>query len=1526
MARIVADRVLETSTTTGTGSYTLAGAVLGYRAASAVCANGDTITYYAEATNVNGVANGEWEIGLGTWGTGNILARTTIYASSNANAAVSWGTGTRRIGLGLISNPSLGNTTVVGTLDVNGTTTLAGQLNLPASTTTVVPLHIANGVKKTTPVAGDVWNQTEGLMFQNANNLIQLDVDANSAGCLTEPAITITGSGATLNAGSVAAFLFSASGWQGDFRKYIVPAATSLALTDHSANYLVVSYNSGSPEYSITTNPATINNSSIVGAALLWREGTEVHFQPINWGLATANRLNRRAVQTERYLRASGLLLGESTGRIITLTAGNIWYGVTEYVEGAVTSASSNCDFYYNVAGVWTKSVVSTYNNTQYDNGTNLVALSGGGTRYAVNWVYRYIDGSGLPKLAYILGSGSYNIGQAQASSAPTPPTILTGIAILVGRVIVALNAATATEINSAFTTVFAGTTVVDHNDLANIQGGTTLEYYHLTSAEYIGNGTGLPVRTTSPALVTPSLGVASATSLAITGTAGAGFQTFVGQSSNPPAPAAGTLLVHSKTVNGFTRLEQDNESATNVVYGRDNVFIAKNPTGSTIPKGSTVYVSGVASGAPEVQLARANSSATLPCAGITVDAITGGGFGQVMYAGLLTFDTTAFSTGNQVWVSTSTAGALTATRPSGTTNSVQRMGTILVQGNSTTGLMLVQTAPAVLNMETGTNATTWTGKNLSLTGDASATTFNKVTITAPASGATLTLADGSTLSASGSASVSGTNTGDNATNTQYSGLVSNATHTGDVTGSTALTIAAGAVTYAKIQNVSATSRVLGRITAGAGSAEELTGANLATIIGITNTAANVTGVTGTAPVVSSGGTAPAISMAAASSGVNGYMTGTYATKLDGIAAGATTCVGTVTGVTGTAPVVSSGGTAPVISMAAANTTTSGYLTSTDWNTFNGKQAAGTYATGTGTASGTNTGDNAVNTLYSGLVSNATHTGDVTGSAALTIAAGVVTYAKIQNVSATSRVLGRITAGAGSAEELTGANLATIIGITNTAANVNSVNGITGAVTAANISAAATTGYGFTPYSNANPSGYTTCVGTVTSVGGTGTVSGLTLTGSVTGSGNLTLGGAIGTLNQNTTGSAGSATWASCTCGNAASATLASTLTNNSSTSASNYPIAWWSGTSLYSTPAGLCVYPSTCGMYIAGCIWTSTCVVAPGFCGRLTGCADCSYCSCCALYAYCTCGNVTGSANYATYSSYLCSLDAPTSYKLGYNASGARTHPGIWGRAVMIYDGNGQSYGIQVDCADWAGCTCGNVTGSSATTGCATCAYYAIYAGNMCPGTNINGSNICATTCFCGPYYNASGYFYGPTVYATSCLCSCGVLQGLSHIYTSGGNICSACCINSAGQIGSSSCVVALGYLYTSNWVCAASGVCTAGNVVAYNASDCNLKEKITVITCALAKVQQLRGVEYDWNEVGIRLNGGIPTDDGKTGFFNIHDVGVIAQEVERVMPEAVRNKEDGYKGVRYEKLIPLLIEAIKEQQVEIELLQARI
>lgn len=130
-----------------------------------------------------------------------------------------------------------------------------------------------------------------------------------------------------------------------------------------------------------------------------------------------------------------------------------------------------------------------------------------------------------------------------------------------------------------------------------------------------------------------------------------------------------------------------------------------------------------------------------------------------------------------------------------------------------------------------------------------------------------------------------------------------------------------------------ATARLLGRTTASTGAAEEISVAGGLTLSAGTLTGASgtVTSVTGTSPVVSSGGATPAISMPAATTSVNGYLTSTDWTTFNNKGSG------TVTSVTGTAPVVSSGGATPAISMAAATTSVNGYLTSTDWTTFNNK-------------------------------------------------------------------------------------------------------------------------------------------------------------------------------------------------------------------------------------------------------------------------------------------------------------------------------------------------------------------------------------------------------------------------------------------------------------------------------------------------------------------------------------------------------------------------------------------------------------
>jgi hypothetical protein len=90
MAHVLADRVKETSTTTGTGTYTLLGAVTGYQSFAAI---GNTNTTFYTATDGT-----NWEVGVGTYTlSGTTLARTTILASSNGGAAVNWAAGTRTI-------------------------------------------------------------------------------------------------------------------------------------------------------------------------------------------------------------------------------------------------------------------------------------------------------------------------------------------------------------------------------------------------------------------------------------------------------------------------------------------------------------------------------------------------------------------------------------------------------------------------------------------------------------------------------------------------------------------------------------------------------------------------------------------------------------------------------------------------------------------------------------------------------------------------------------------------------------------------------------------------------------------------------------------------------------------------------------------------------------------------------------------------------------------------------------------------------------------------------------------------------------------------------------------------------------------------------------------------------------------------------------------------------------------------------------------------------------------------------------
>jgi len=96
--------------------------------------------------------------------------------------------------------------------------------------------------------------------------------------------------------------------------------------------------------------------------------------------------------------------------------------------------------------------------------------------------------------------------------------------------------------------------------------------------------------------------------------------------------------------------------------------------------------------------------------------------------------------------------------------------------------------------------------------------------------------------------------------------------------------------------------------------------------------------------------------------------------------------------------------------------------------------------------------------------------------------------------------------------------------------------------------------------------------------------------------------------------------------------------------------------------------------------------------------------------------------------------------------------------------------------------------------------------------------------------------------------------------------------------------------------------------DIVAYSSSDKRFKDNIKPIEKPLEKISKISGNTFDWKEENKIEHG-----------YEGEDVGVIAQEIEVVLPQIVTTRDNGYKAVKYDKLVALLIEGIKEQQIQI-------
>ena len=357
-----------------------------------------------------------------------------------------------------------------------------------------------------------------------------------------------------------------------------------------------------------------------------------------------------------------------------------------------------------------------------------------------------------------------------------------------------------------------------------------------------------------------------------------------------------------------------NDSSALAVHVSQDLIFKVINNTGSTIPNGSPVYITGTSSGQtyPNVALARADVAATSAVIGLTNGAIANGAIGYVSSQGTIdNVNTSTFTVGQVLYLSPYSAGQLMNTIPP--TGITVQVGVATYIDSSAGHIYVKQTTPLAV----------------------------------PASIITGTL--------------------------------------GVANGGTGATTLTG---YVKGSGTSAMT------------------------------------ASGTIPTTDLSGTVTNAQLANSAITINGTST----------SLGGSISVGTVTSVTGTSPVVSSGGTTPAISMPAATTSVNGYLTSTDWNTFNNK-GSGTVTSVSGTTGNiTSTGGaTPVINLASGVA-----TAGTTGSSTLIPVVTIDTYGRVTGITTASNPQGTVTSVTGTAPIVSSGGTTPAISLANTAVTAGS--------------------------------------------------------------------------------------------------------------------------------------------------------------------------------------------------------------------------------------------------------------------------------------------------------------------------------------------------------------------------------------------------------------------------------------------------------------------------------------------------------
>ena len=425
-------------------------------------------------------------------------------------------------------------------------------------------------------------------------------------------------------------------------KQYTIPEMGFTASAGLYTQYVMAHYNSGSPSYMLSPDKSHVDEIQVISVYSFIYPDAGDTIGHIDWdspGTLLANKLNTRIINLYGAQRETGLMIDTSgsvtDSRYITVTSGSMWYGVKRTVLTEInTSNTSNSplSLQYHSASVWMSRDISSgyFINDMIDDGTNLQSASYGS--YIVNYVYRTISDTNRTQI--VLSKALATLTDAQIFTLPEPSPYFKDFSLLVGRIIVQSGSSVPISVDSAFGVGIPITVTPQHNDLQNIQGGTSslnaMEYYHLTATEYAGSGTGLFVRQ-SGSVITGSISNAITASYALDTPAsisashavqsdsssylnpGASFFVVSGSNGVPPAyiepydysidnvfrppSKEGRTFWDHKWVNWKvwqdTNYSSSTAAALNINLGRETCIPIHNPSNVTLTRLTPVYISG---------------------------------------------------------------------------------------------------------------------------------------------------------------------------------------------------------------------------------------------------------------------------------------------------------------------------------------------------------------------------------------------------------------------------------------------------------------------------------------------------------------------------------------------------------------------------------------------------------------------------------------------------------------------------------------------------------------------------------------------------------------------------------------------------------------------------------------------------------------------------------------------------------------------------------------------------------------------